>query len=64
MKLAPFLACLLLVGCITPKSPVALPERDICPPLPLLPEAPTTAQREAWTKTVIAMYVRCAKGHK
>jgi hypothetical protein len=64
MKLAPFLLCLLLAGCITPKSPVKLPVRDNCPPLPMLPENPTTVQREAWTNTVIAMYVRCAKGQK
>jgi hypothetical protein len=64
MKIASFALCLLLAGCITPKSPVALPEREVCPALPLLPETPTAAQREAWTKTVIAMYVRCAKGQK
>lgn len=66
MKTIPFtLAALLLVGCLAPREPAPpLPSRA-CPPLPLLPDAPTTAQRRAWTETVIAQYVACAqsKGH-
>lgn len=64
MKWAAALICTLLMGCITPKEPVPLPPRD-CPPLPLLAERPTTAERKIWTEEVIALYVQCAqsRGH-
>ena len=33
-----------------------------CPPLPLLPESATAAERTAFTRTVVLMYAQCAKG--
>lgn len=58
MKIIALLLCLGVAGCITPRE--FIPPAP-CPPLPLLPENPTAAQRQQWTDNVIAMYVSCAK---
>lgn len=62
MKTVALALCLVLAGCVVPREPSELPSRA-CPPLPLLPDSPTTAQHRTWTNTVITLYVQCAKAH-
>lgn len=65
-----FFLPLVLAGCTA--APVANPTEPIvfevqsvrdCPPLPMLSDNATPAERTAFTRRVVHMYALCAKGH-
>ena len=59
---------LMLAGCGATTAPDRTPvvfevqQPRQCPPLPLLADNATTAERAAFTRTVVLMYAQCAKG--
>lgn len=63
-----FLVSLMLIGCAATNMPpssgpvVFEVQPRQCPPLPLLADNATAAERTAFTRTVVLMYAQCANG--